>query len=178
MRFFVLNTTPKKFVLSKLSLGRLEGVNPALVKVVKRAIEITQQDFLVVEGVRSKEQCYINYGKGRTAAQCIAKGVPASYAQPKLAKVTWLNNPLPVSMSQAKLLIWFHTQWTGMIYLNLIKLQKRCLQQPKNWVCRSAGVQTGTMMAITAKKVNMIRLILNFKEDFECLLKFKINLPN
>ena len=94
MRFFVLNTTPKKFVLSKLSLGRLEGVNPALVKVVKRAIEITQQDFLVVEGVRSKEQCYINYGKGRTAAQCIAKGVPASYAQPKLAKVTWLNNPL------------------------------------------------------------------------------------
>ena len=94
MSFFVLNTTPKKFVLSKLSLGRLEGVNPALVKVVKRAIEITQQDFLVVEGVRSKEQCYINYGKGRTAAQCIAKGVPAKYAQPKLAKVTWLNNPL------------------------------------------------------------------------------------
>ena len=94
MRFFVLNTTPKKFVLSKLSLGRLEGVNPALVKVVKRAIEITQQDFLVVEGVRSKEQCYINYGKGRTVAQCTAKGVPAKYAQPKLAKVTWLNNPL------------------------------------------------------------------------------------
>ena len=89
-----MNTTPKKFVLSKLSLGRLEGVNPALVKVVKRAIEITQQDFLVVEGVRSKEQCYINYGKGRTVAQCTAKGVPAKYAQPKLAKVTWLNNPL------------------------------------------------------------------------------------
>ena len=89
-----MNTTPKKFVLSKLSLGRLEGVNPELVKVVKRAIEITQQDFLVVEGVRSKEQCYINYGKGRTVAQCTAKGVPARYAQPKLAKVTWLNNPL------------------------------------------------------------------------------------
>ena len=89
-----MNTTPKKFVLSKLSLSRLEGVNPALVKVVKRAIEITPQDFMVVEGVRSKEQCYINYGKGRTVAQCTAKGVPAKYAQPKLAKVTWLNNPL------------------------------------------------------------------------------------
>ena len=89
-----MNTTPKKFVLSKLSLGRLEGVNPALVKVVQRAIEITPQDFMVVEGVRSKEQCYINYGKGRTVAQCTAKGVPAKYAQPKLAKVTWLNNPL------------------------------------------------------------------------------------
>ena len=84
----------KKFVLSKLSLSRLKDVNPELVQVVKRAIEITPQDFMVVEGVRSKEQCYINYGKGRTVAQCTAKGVPAQYAQPKLAKVTWLNNPL------------------------------------------------------------------------------------
>ncbi len=84
----------KKFVLSKLSLSRLEGVNPELVQVVKRAIEITPQDFMVVEGVRTKEQCYINYGKGRTWEQCTAKGVPAKYAQPELAKVTWLNNPL------------------------------------------------------------------------------------
>ena len=84
----------KKFVLSKLSLSRLEGVNPELVQVVKRAIEITPQDFMVVEGVRTKEQCYSNYGKGRRWEQCTAKGVPAKYAQPKLAKVTWLNNPL------------------------------------------------------------------------------------
>lgn len=84
----------KKFVLSNLSLSRLEGVHPSLLNVVKRAIEITTQDFLVVEGVRSKEQCYINYGKGRTVEQCLSKGVPAKYAQPKLAKVTWLNNPL------------------------------------------------------------------------------------
>ena len=61
-----MNTTPKKFVLSKLSLGRLNGVDANLVKVVQRAIEITPQDFMVVEGVRTKEQCYINYGKGRT----------------------------------------------------------------------------------------------------------------
>ncbi|CAB1222418.1 M15 family metallopeptidase [Acinetobacter bouvetii] len=84
----------KKFVLSRLSLSRLEGVHPDLVKVVKRAIEITLQDFLVVEGIRTEEQCYINYGKGRTWEQCTAKGVPAKYAQPKLAKVTWLTNPL------------------------------------------------------------------------------------
>ena len=89
-----MSNTPKKFVLSKLSLSRLDGVDPQLVKVVKRAIEITQQDFLVVEGVRSKIQCYINYGKGRTTVQCTVKGVPALYAQPKLARVTSLNNPL------------------------------------------------------------------------------------
>lgn len=84
----------QKFILSKLSLNRLEGVHPVLVSVVRRAIELTQQDFMVVEGVRSVQQCYVNWGKGRTAAQCTAAGVPASYAQPKLPKVTWLSNPL------------------------------------------------------------------------------------
>ena len=83
-----------KYKLSERSLNSLKGVNPNLVKVVERAIELTEQDFLVLEGVRSKEQCYINYGKGRTAAQCSAKGVPINYAQPSLSKVTWLNNPL------------------------------------------------------------------------------------
>ena len=83
-----------KYKLSERSLNSLKGVNPSLVKVVERAIELTEQDFLVLEGVRSKEQCYINYGKGRTAAQCSAKGVPTKYAQPSLSKVTWLNNPL------------------------------------------------------------------------------------
>lgn len=84
----------KKFVLSKRSLGNLVGVDARLVAVVKRAIEITSQDFMVIEGVRSKEQCYINYGKGRSVAQCTAKGVPIKYAQPKVPKVTSLNNPL------------------------------------------------------------------------------------
>ena len=83
-----------KYKLSERSLKSLEGVNPNLVKIVERAIELTEQDFLVLEGVRSKEQCYINYGKGRTVAQCSAKGVPIKYAQPSLSKVTWLNNPL------------------------------------------------------------------------------------
>ena len=44
------------FRLSKRSLSRLEGVHPDLVKVVKRAIEITEQDFTVLEGLRSKER--------------------------------------------------------------------------------------------------------------------------
>lgn len=81
------------YQLSKRSLSRLAGVDDKLVAVVKRAIEISDVDFMVLEGVRSKEQCMINYGKGRTAAQCSAKGVPAKYANPSAAKVTWLNNP-------------------------------------------------------------------------------------
>lgn len=80
--------------LSKTSLNRLQGVNPNLVKVVKRAIQITKQDFTVIQGLRSVEEAYTNYGKGRTAAQLKTKGVPVKYARPKEAKVTWLNNPL------------------------------------------------------------------------------------
>ncbi|PIT43418.1 endolysin [Snodgrassella alvi] len=81
------------YKLSQRSLNNLQGVDTNLVKVVKRAIEITKQDFMVTEGLRSREQCCINYGKGRTAQQCSIKGVPAKYAQPSLSKVTWLNNP-------------------------------------------------------------------------------------
>ena len=42
------------FTLSQKSLDRLSGVHPDLVSVVKRAIELTDVDFAVLEGVRSK----------------------------------------------------------------------------------------------------------------------------
>lgn len=82
-----------QYQLSQRSLNNLKGVHPDLVKVIQRAIEITEQDFMVIEGVRSREQCMINYGKGRTVAQCSVHGIPAQYAQPNASKVTWLRNP-------------------------------------------------------------------------------------
>lgn len=83
-------------ILGQRSLARLDGVHPDLVRVVKRAAAMATpaDDFTMLEGVRSKEQCWANYGKGRTAAECKAKGVPVSYAAPAAAKVTWLSNPL------------------------------------------------------------------------------------
>ena len=81
------------FNLSQKSLDKMNGVDERLQRVVKRAIQLTKQDFMVLEGVRTREQCMINYGKGRTIAQCVAKGVPAQYANPNAAKVTWLNDP-------------------------------------------------------------------------------------
>lgn len=44
------------FKLSKRSLDKLEGVNPLLVDVVNRAIEISEIDFGISEGVRSIER--------------------------------------------------------------------------------------------------------------------------
>ena len=44
------------YKLSLRSRQRLSGVHPDLVAVVKRAIEITEQDFFVGEGIRSVER--------------------------------------------------------------------------------------------------------------------------
>lgn len=44
------------FKLSERSLRKLEGVHDDLVKVVKRAIEITEVDFAVTEGLRTKQR--------------------------------------------------------------------------------------------------------------------------
>lgn len=44
------------FKLGKRSLSNLEGVHPDLIKVIKRAIELTQVDFTVIEGLRTKER--------------------------------------------------------------------------------------------------------------------------
>lgn len=90
------------FNLSQKSLDKLVGVDERLQRVVKRAIQLTKQDFMVLEGVRTREQCMINYGNGRTVAQCVAKGVPAQYANPNAAKVTWLNNPFASKHCEGK----------------------------------------------------------------------------
>lgn len=44
------------FVLGTRSLSRLNGVHPDLVRVVKRAIELTEVDFSVLEGLRTKSR--------------------------------------------------------------------------------------------------------------------------
>ena len=44
------------FILSRRSMKNLEGVHEDLVKVVQRALEITEVDFTVIEGVRSHEK--------------------------------------------------------------------------------------------------------------------------
>lgn len=44
------------YTLSTRSLDRLNGVHPDLVRVVKLAIQLSEIDFVVLEGVRTKER--------------------------------------------------------------------------------------------------------------------------
>lgn len=55
------------FKFSKRSEERLVGVHPNLLKVVRRALEITKTDFTVIEGVRSLEtqRKYVASGASR-----------------------------------------------------------------------------------------------------------------
>lgn len=56
------------YSLSSASEKTLNGVHPDLVKVVRRAIEITEIDFKVGEGLRTKERQrqLVNEGKSKT----------------------------------------------------------------------------------------------------------------
>jgi len=56
------------FVLSKKSLGKLEGVDDRLQEVVMQAIGITKVDFGVIEGVRSiaRQKRLVNSGASHT----------------------------------------------------------------------------------------------------------------
>ena len=56
------------FKLSQRSHDRLVGVNPKLVEVVNRAIQVTTVDFGVTEGLRTIEtqEAYVKAGKSQT----------------------------------------------------------------------------------------------------------------
>lgn len=73
---------------------KLGGVNAALVMAIKVGVSRLGFDCVVSEGLRSKEQMCVNWGKGRTAVQCINCGIDPKYAQPGAGKVTWLADPL------------------------------------------------------------------------------------
>lgn len=53
------------FRLGFRSRQKLQGVHPKLVSVVERAIEITKQDFTVIQGVRTPEEQQRLYDQGR-----------------------------------------------------------------------------------------------------------------
>lgn len=79
----------QKYKLGARSLERLNGIHPDLASVVKRAIELTSQDFSVLEGVRSEWRQRELYGQGRTAKELAAVGVDPALAKPAMQKVTW-----------------------------------------------------------------------------------------
>ncbi len=61
-----LSQTKSEFKLSQTSLDRLQGVNERLVILVHRALELSGVEFMVVEGLRTKQRQQQLYAQGRT----------------------------------------------------------------------------------------------------------------
>jgi len=106
------------FSLSARSLKSLEGVHPDMVKVVKRAIQITDIDFVVTEGLRTtaKQKQLVAAGASQTMRSRHLTGHAVDLAALVAGKVRWdypLYGKLAVAMKQAAKDVGVNIEWGG-----------------------------------------------------------------
>lgn len=95
-----------KFKLSARSKDKLIGVHHRLVAVVERAIEITEIDFAVIEGVRTMEKQleYVRTGASQTLASRHLTGHAVDLAAYVGSELRWdwpLYDKIAAAMKQA-----------------------------------------------------------------------------
>lgn len=106
------------YTLSKKSRDRLVGVHQDLVKVVERAIEITEIDFAVLEGVRSKtrQEHLVKAGASQTMRSRHLTGHAVDLGAYVAGSVRWdwpLYHKLAVSVKQAAAELQVPIEWGG-----------------------------------------------------------------
>ena len=106
------------YILSKKSKDRLSGVHPDLVKVVERAIEITEIDFAVLEGVRSKtrQEQLVKAGASQTMRSRHLTGHAVDLGAYVAGSVRWdwpLYHKLAVAVKQAAAELQVPIEWGG-----------------------------------------------------------------
>lgn len=106
------------FNLSKKSRDRLAGVHPDLVKVVERAIEITEIDFAVLEGVRSKtrQEQLVKTGASQTMLSRHLTGHAVDLGAYVAGSIRWdwpLYHKLAVAVKQAAAELQIPIEWGG-----------------------------------------------------------------
>ncbi|NBB82748.1 MAG: M15 family peptidase [Alphaproteobacteria bacterium] len=106
------------YKLSQRSLDNLKGVHDDLVKVVKKAIEITPVDFTVLEGLRSKErqQELVADGKSKTMNSRHLTGHAVDIAPYVDGGISWDWDhyyPLAKAIKQAAEEVGVKVEWGG-----------------------------------------------------------------
>ena len=106
------------FKLSQRSLDRMKGVDQRLVNVVKRAIEISEVDFMVTEGLRTKERQaqLVKAGASKTMNSKHLTGKAVDLAAVVGGQVRWdwpLYNKIAVVMKRAAEILNVKIQWGG-----------------------------------------------------------------
>ena len=104
--------------LSQTSLKRLQGVHPDLVKVVKRAAEISDIDFMVTEGLRSieRQRQLVKAGASKTLKSRHLNGHAVDLAVLLNGKLSWdwpLYHKLAKWVKQAAADVGVKIEWGG-----------------------------------------------------------------
>lgn len=103
------------YKLGERSLKNLEGVHPDLVAVVKRAIEITEQDFTVIEGLRSieRQRELVASGASRTMNSRHLTGHAVDIAPWPISWDWQRFYPIADAMKQAAEELYIDLEWGG-----------------------------------------------------------------
>jgi len=106
------------FGLSKISRGRLVGVNKDLVSVVELAIKLTEVDFMVTEGLRSvaRQAALVKAGASTTMNSRHITGHAVDLAALINGEVRWdwpLYHKLAEAMKKAALQLKVPLEWGG-----------------------------------------------------------------
>ncbi|EGG93488.1 endolysin [gamma proteobacterium IMCC1989] len=106
------------YTLGKRSRQRLEGVHPDLVRIVERAIEITDVDFMVLEGLRTveRQEELFSSGASRTMNSRHLTGHAVDLGAYVASSVRWdwpLYHKIADAMKQAANELNIPIQWGG-----------------------------------------------------------------
>ena len=106
------------FKLSQKSIDRLSGVHQDLVDVVKRAIEITEVDFAVLEGVRSvaRQEQLVKAGASQTMKSRHITGHAVDLGAYVNGSVRWdwpLYDKIALAMKAAAIELQISIEWGG-----------------------------------------------------------------
>ena len=107
-----------RFRLSARSIERLNGVNTDLIMVVQRAIQLTEVDFGVVEGLRSveRQQELVSRGASKTMRSKHLTGEAVdlvAYLGPRVSWELSLYDEIADAMRQAAVNIDVGIRWGG-----------------------------------------------------------------
>ncbi len=105
-------------ILNDRSRSRLQGVHQDLVRVVLRAAEITEIDFVVTEGVRTKarQKQLVAAGASKTMSSRHLTGHAVDLAAVVAGKVRWdwpLYHKLAAAMKRAAAELGVPLEWGG-----------------------------------------------------------------
>ena len=106
------------YVLGSRSLSKLDGVHPDLVEVVRLAIQKTNVDFSVLEGLRTKERqrALFSSGASRTMNSRHLDGHAVDLVAYVNGNVEWswpLYDRIAVAMKQASAELGISIEWGG-----------------------------------------------------------------